>query len=121
MVDQIMTLLQDMSISDMLEFQRRMALSNDQLIDMMRKASGHVDADSAPFWWIEDIECDKKIQAIKALREPSGLPLKEAKMTIEGAIPLKVSGWSFNKKNALRKDLESIGCRITGAESDLPF
>lgn len=64
--------------------------------------------------FIEDVPADKKIAAIKAVREITGLGLKEAKEVAEGA-PRNLSDDSQPKATAeeSKKKLEEAGCKVT--------
>lgn len=56
---------------------------------------------------------DKKIDVIKAVREATGLGLKEAKDLVEGAPKVVKSGISKADADALKAKLESAGASVT--------
>lgn len=56
---------------------------------------------------------DQKVKVIKAVREATGLGLKEAKAVVDGApAPLK-EGVSKEEAEALKASLEEVGASIT--------
>ena len=55
---------------------------------------------------------DKKIQAIKAVREVTGLGLKEAKELVDGAPKVVKEGLSQDEANALKEKLEESGAEV---------
>jgi len=56
---------------------------------------------------------DKKIQAIKVVREVTGLGLKEAKAFVESAPKVVKEGVSMDEANAIKEKLESAGASVT--------
>ncbi|RMH60558.1 MAG: 50S ribosomal protein L7/L12 [Zetaproteobacteria bacterium] len=55
---------------------------------------------------------DKKIQVIKAVREITGLGLKEAKALVEGAPKAVKEGVSKDEAEELKKKLEEAGASV---------
>lgn len=56
---------------------------------------------------------DKKLNAIKAVREITGLGLKEAKEMVEGAPKVIKEGVSKDEAEELKKKLEEAGAKVT--------
>src|SRR4051794_12212805 len=55
---------------------------------------------------------DKKISVIKAVRQHTGLGLKEAKDLVEGAPQVIKAGLERGEAEALRKELEAQGAKV---------
>ena len=55
---------------------------------------------------------DKKIQVIKAVREVTGLGLKEAKALVDGAPASVKEGVSSDEANTLKETLEAAGATV---------
>lgn len=76
-------------------------------------ADGNAAAEKTEF----DVELtsfgDKKIQVIKAVREITGLGLKEAKAIVEGAPKVLKEGVSKADAEALKEKLEAQGASVT--------
>lgn len=123
MVDNILKQINNLTAAELIEFQRKMGLTNDALVDVMERVAGVRDIEEYPYWDV-DIHPDhigtaQKIQAIKVIREVTGLGLKEAKEITDGNRPLPASRLSYQTKADLRQDLEAYGMRVKGL--DLPF
>jgi large subunit ribosomal protein L7/L12 len=56
---------------------------------------------------------DKKIQAIKVVREVTGLGLKEAKAFVEAAPKVVKEGVSKDEAEAIKEQLEAAGASVT--------
>lgn len=56
---------------------------------------------------------DKKLNVIKAIREITGLGLKEAKDAVEGAPGIIKEGVPKDEANELKKKLEEAGAKVT--------
>jgi len=56
---------------------------------------------------------DKKIQAIKVVREVTGLGLKEAKAFVEAAPKVVKEGVSKDEAEAIKEKLEAAGASVT--------
>lgn len=56
---------------------------------------------------------DKKLNVIKAIREITGLGLKEAKDAVEGAPGIIKEGVPKEEANELKKKLEEAGAKVT--------
>ena len=56
---------------------------------------------------------DQKVKVIKAVREATGLGLKEAKAVVDGAPASVKEGVSKDEAEALKASLEEVGATIT--------
>jgi large subunit ribosomal protein L7/L12 len=56
---------------------------------------------------------DKKLNVIKAIREITGLGLKEAKDAVEGAPTIVKEAASKDEANDIKKKLEEAGAKVT--------
>lgn len=56
---------------------------------------------------------DQKVKVIKAVREATGLGLKEAKAVVDGAPSAVKEGISKEEAEALKASLEEVGASIT--------
>ncbi|AQP53146.1 50S ribosomal protein L7/L12 [Vagococcus penaei] len=56
---------------------------------------------------------DQKVKVIKAVREATGLGLKEAKALVDGAPAALKEGISKDEAEALKASLEEVGASIT--------
>ena len=56
---------------------------------------------------------DQKIKVIKAVREATGLGLKEAKELVDSAPKALKTGVSKEEAEALKKQLEEVGAKVT--------
>jgi len=55
----------------------------------------------------------EKVKVIKAVREATGLGLKEAKEVVDGAPKVVKSGISKDEAEELKKKLEEVGAKVT--------
>jgi len=55
----------------------------------------------------------EKVKVIKAVREVTGLGLKEAKDTVEGAPKVIKEGASKEEAEEIKKKLEEVGAKVT--------
>ena len=59
------------------------------------------------------VDCgDKKIQVLKAVREVTGLGLKEAKDLVEGAPKTLKEGVTKKEAEEIKKKLEAVGAKV---------
>lgn len=56
---------------------------------------------------------DKKVDAIKKVREITGLPLMDAKKMVENGNGVLKEGAAKEEAEKIKKDLEAIGAKIT--------
>ena len=56
---------------------------------------------------------DSKLNVIKAVREITGLGLKEAKDLVEGAPKVRKEGVSMEDADAMKASLEAAGAKVT--------
>ena len=56
---------------------------------------------------------DQKVQVIKAVKDATGLGLKEAKEVVDGAPKVVKEGVSKEEAEALKKQLEEVGAVVT--------
>jgi large subunit ribosomal protein L7/L12 len=61
---------------------------------------------------LASIAADKKIQAIKIVRELTNLGLKEAKDLVEGAPKPVKTGVTKDEAEAMKKKLEDVGAKV---------
>lgn len=61
---------------------------------------------------LEDCPADKKIGAIKVVREVTGLGLKEAKDLVDGAPKMVKTGIAKAEAEDLSKKLQAAGCKV---------
>jgi len=75
-------------------------------------AAGEAEAEQTEFDVILTSAGDKKIQAIKAVREATGLGLKEAKAVVDGAPAPVKEGVSKDEAEELKAKLEAAGASV---------
>ena len=75
-------------------------------------AGGEAEAEQTEFDVILTAAGDKKIQAIKAVREATGLGLKEAKAVVDGAPAPVKEGISKDEAEELKAKLEAAGASV---------
>jgi len=75
-------------------------------------AGGEAEAEQTEFDVILTAAGDKKIQAIKAVREATGLGLKEAKAVVDGAPAPVKEGVSKDEAEELKAKLEAAGASV---------
>jgi len=75
-------------------------------------AGGEAEAEQTEFDVILTSAGDKKIQAIKAVREATGLGLKEAKAVVDGAPAPVKEGVSKDEAEELKAKLEAAGASV---------
>jgi len=75
-------------------------------------AAGEAEAEQTEFDVILTAAGDKKIQAIKAVREATGLGLKEAKAVVDGAPAPVKEGVSKDEAEELKAKLEAAGASV---------
>ncbi len=75
-------------------------------------AGGEAAAEQTEFDVILTSAGDKKIQAIKAVREATGLGLKEAKAVVDGAPAPVKEGVSKDEAEDLKAKLEAAGASV---------
>jgi len=75
-------------------------------------AAGEEAAEQTEFDVILTAAGDKKIQAIKAVREATGLGLKEAKAVVDGAPAPVKEGVSKDEAEELKAKLEAAGASV---------
>jgi large subunit ribosomal protein L7/L12 len=75
-------------------------------------AGGEAAAEQTEFDVILTAAGDKKIQAIKAVREATGLGLKEAKAVVDGAPAPVKEGVSKDEAEELKAKLEAAGASV---------
>jgi large subunit ribosomal protein L7/L12 len=75
-------------------------------------AGGEAAAEQTEFDVILTSAGDKKIQAIKAVREATGLGLKEAKAVVDGAPAPVKEGVSKDEAEELKSKLEEAGATV---------
>ncbi|MBL4759438.1 MAG: 50S ribosomal protein L7/L12 [Mariprofundaceae bacterium] len=75
-------------------------------------AGGAVEEEQTEFDVILTAAGDKKIQAIKAVREATGLGLKEAKAVVDGAPAPVKEGVSKDEAEELKAKLEAAGASV---------
>jgi len=75
-------------------------------------AGGEAAAEQTEFDVILTSAGDKKIQAIKAVREATGLGLKEAKAVVDGAPAPVKEGVSKDEAEELKAKLEAAGASV---------
>ena len=56
---------------------------------------------------------DQKVKVIKAVKDATGLGLKEAKEVVDGAPKVVKEGASKEEAEALKKQLEEVGATVT--------
>lgn len=56
---------------------------------------------------------DQKVKVIKAVKDATGLGLKEAKEVVDGAPKVVKEGLSKEEAEALKKQLEDVGATVT--------
>ena len=56
---------------------------------------------------------EQKVKVIKVVREATGLGLKEAKDLVDGAPKVVKTGVSKEEAEALKKQLEEVGAKVT--------
>ena len=56
---------------------------------------------------------DQKVKVIKAVKDATGLGLKEAKEVVDGAPKVVKEGVSKEEAEALKKQLEEVGATVT--------
>ena len=56
---------------------------------------------------------DQKVKVIKAVKDATGLGLKEAKEVVDGAPKIVKEGLSKEEAEALKKQLEDVGATVT--------
>ena len=56
---------------------------------------------------------DQKVKVIKAVKDATGLGLKEAKEVVDGAPKVVKEGISKEEAEALKKQLEEVGATVT--------
>lgn len=56
---------------------------------------------------------DQKVKVIKAVKDATGLGLKEAKEVVDGAPKVVKEGLSKEEAEALKKQLEEVGATVT--------
>ena len=85
-------------------------------------AAGVVVAAAGPAEEVEEkTECDveltevgsEKVKVLKVVREITGLGLKEAKDTVEGAPKVIKEGISKDEAEEVKKKLEEVGAKVT--------
>jgi large subunit ribosomal protein L7/L12 len=74
--------------------------------------AGEAEAEQTEFDVILTAAGDKKIQAIKAVREATGLGLKEAKAVVDGAPAPVKEGVSKDEAEELKAKLEAAGASV---------
>lgn len=62
---------------------------------------------------LDECPADKKIGAIKVVREVTGLGLKEAKDLVDGAPKVVKTGIAKAEAEDLSKKLQTAGCKVT--------
>lgn len=62
---------------------------------------------------LDECPADKKIGAIKVVREVTGLGLKEAKDLVDGAPKVVKTGVAKAEAEDLSKKLQAAGCKVT--------
>ena len=75
-------------------------------------AGGEAEAEQTEFDVILTSAGDKKIQVIKAVREATGLGLKEAKAVVDGAPAPVKEGVSKDEAEDLKAKLEAAGASV---------
>ncbi len=75
-------------------------------------AAGEAEEEQTEFDVILTAAGDKKIQAIKAVREATGLGLKEAKAVVDGAPAPVKEGISKDEAEELKAKLEAAGASV---------
>ena len=80
-------------------------------------AGGAAGADAAEEKTEFDVELteigDQKVKVIKAVKDATGLGLKEAKEAVDGAPKVIKEGVSKEEAEALKKQLEEVGAVVT--------
>jgi large subunit ribosomal protein L7/L12 len=113
-VDELSTLtvLEAAELSKMLEEKWGVSAAAPVAVAAVGGAAGAAAEAQTEFDVILAAAGDKKIEAIKAVREITGLGLKEAKDLVEGAPqPLK-QGVSKEEAEELKKKLEAAGAKV---------
>ncbi|GIF12258.1 50S ribosomal protein L7/L12 [Actinoplanes teichomyceticus] len=76
-------------------------------------AAPEAEAEKDSFDVVLESDGGKKIQVIKVVRELTGLGLKEAKDTVEGAPKAILEGVNKEKAEAAKAKLEAEGAKVT--------
>ena len=81
---------------------------------MAGPAGGADAAEEKDEWDVELTEIgDQKVKVIKAVKDATGLGLKEAKEKVDGAPAIIKEGASKEEAEALKKQIEEVGATVT--------
>lgn len=112
-----LTLVEAAELKEAMEEKFGVSAAAPVMMGAMPAAGGDAGADAGGEKDEFDVELteagDKKLNVIKAVREITGLGLKEAKEMVEGAPKVVKEGASKDEAEDLKKKLEEAGAKVT--------
>ena len=117
MVPKILEMIAALSAREVLDLQVKLDLSAEDLLRMIQKAVS-VMPDRASKWRLDSRFCEKRISAIKWVREFGGVSLREAKDVVDGTTTLDVGRLYESTRQELREKLEDLGVKILEGGGD---
>ena len=111
MVPKILEMIAALSAREVLDLQVKLDISAEDLLRMIQKAVDSTRGLGSE-WRLDKKFCEKRISAIKLVREFSGVSLSDAKDMVDGTLTLDVSRLFESTRQELREKLEDLGIQI---------